>query len=510
MKKESIINLTSQMFMFIVNLCISFFLVPYITERIGIEAYGYVGLANDFVSYAQLLTVALNSMASRFITIKIHENKYEEANKYYSSVLYANIFISILLFLISTVFIIFMDKIVSIPMNLVLDVKLLFALIALNFISSILNSTFAVSTYATNKLYLSSLRNIEGQIIRVLILLITFYFFKPSVWFVGISVFICTTYVSIWNYNYVKKLLPKLTLNKKYYNFKYVKELISAGIWNTITKLGNILSTGLNLLITNIFINSTAMGLLSFARTIPNLILSAFGTISSVFSPQLTISYAKKDYDDMKKQLITTIKFFGLLSSIPLAILISYGYEFFVLWAPSQNHSLIYTLSIIACIDLLFCLPLEPLYNVFTATNKIKKVSLFSIFSSIVTLVITFIGLSITNDLTIKLLIVAGTNTVVSAIRVLTFLPLYGAKVMNYKYSTFYPVIVKNTLSIVSLIILSFVIKRIIIINSWLTLLIVSIITGFIGLIINTFMLLTKEERNNYFIIIKNKLKRSK
>ena len=82
MTKQSAINLLAQIVMFGVNLCISFFLVPYITEVIGVDAYGFVGLANDFVSYSQIVTVAINSMASRFITIKIHEGDKEEANKF--------------------------------------------------------------------------------------------------------------------------------------------------------------------------------------------------------------------------------------------------------------------------------------------------------------------------------------------------------------------------------------------------------------------------------------------
>ena len=97
MTKQSAINLLAQIVMFGVNLCISFFLVPYITEVIGVDAYGFVGLANDFVSYAQIVTVAINSMASRFITIKIHEGDKEEANKFYSSVVIANIILSIIL-----------------------------------------------------------------------------------------------------------------------------------------------------------------------------------------------------------------------------------------------------------------------------------------------------------------------------------------------------------------------------------------------------------------------------
>ena len=157
MTKQSAINLLAQIVMFGVNLCISFFLVPYITEVIGVDAYGFVGLANDFVSYAQIVTVAINSMASRFITIKIHEGDKEEANKFYSSVVIANIILSIILGIVGIVFVIFMQHFINVPNDLLLDVKLLFVLIFANFIISILTSTFSVATFCTNKLYLSSI-----------------------------------------------------------------------------------------------------------------------------------------------------------------------------------------------------------------------------------------------------------------------------------------------------------------------------------------------------------------
>ena len=75
--------------------------------------------------------------------------------------------------------------------------------------------------------------------------------------------------------------------------------MIGSGIWNTVTKLGGLLSSGLDLLLTNTFINSTLMGILSVSKTLPNVILSFFGSLASVFAPQLTISYAQENYDDI-------------------------------------------------------------------------------------------------------------------------------------------------------------------------------------------------------------------
>ena len=93
--KRLMINMVSNIVSFIVSMGISFLLTPYIINTVGKEAYGFVGLANNFVSYAELITLALNSLAQRFITIKIHQNDFDGANKYFTSVTIANIITSV-------------------------------------------------------------------------------------------------------------------------------------------------------------------------------------------------------------------------------------------------------------------------------------------------------------------------------------------------------------------------------------------------------------------------------
>ena len=77
--------MVASMITYVVSMLVSFFLSPYIVENIGVEANGFIGLANNFISYASLITIALNALASRFITINIYRNNYENANKYFSS-----------------------------------------------------------------------------------------------------------------------------------------------------------------------------------------------------------------------------------------------------------------------------------------------------------------------------------------------------------------------------------------------------------------------------------------
>lgn len=508
MKKQTGINLIAQVMAFGINLGISFFLTPFIVEKIGIEANGFVSLANNFVEYAQLITIAVNSMAGRFITIKIHQKDSESANKYFSSVFIANLIFSIILTILSILVIAFIDRFMNISTTILSDVRILWAFIFGNFILGLFTSTFNVSTFVKDRLDLNAFCNIKGYIIRIAILLVCYIVFDIHVWYIGLALFCMGLYNLIKNIHYAKALTPELKISKKYFNIKAITELLKSGIWNTISKLSSILSSGLDLLITNIFINATAMGILSLAKTIPTIILSLFGTVAAIFAPSLTISYAKGDSLEIENQLKSSIKILGILSSIPLAILIGFGKEFYSLWAPTQDSSLLYILTLINCANLIFALPLEPLYNVFTATNKIKTSSLALISFSTLSLATTFILLKfVPDDTTLKMFVILGVSSFYNIVRVLTFLPMYGAKCLNFKLNTFYGPIIKNTISVILLSIMGIGLKFVLNINSWIMLIISCIVIGILGLIVNSNIILDKEDKKDFYNKFKEKLK---
>ena len=141
-KKRFAINSFAQVFAFLVSISITFFLTPYIVGKLGASAYGFVGLASNFVSYAAIITTALNSMAGRFITISIHQNRIEEARKYFSSVFFANIILVSIISIISILLLFHLEYILDIPNNLMNDVKMLFGFIFLNFFISIIFNNF--------------------------------------------------------------------------------------------------------------------------------------------------------------------------------------------------------------------------------------------------------------------------------------------------------------------------------------------------------------------------------
>lgn len=490
--------MSAQIVGFGVNLGISFLLTPFIVQNVGSEAYGFVGLANNFVGYAQVITAALNSMAGRFITIKIHQNDTEGSNHYFTSVVITNLITSLILSIPSVLIILNLNKIVNISDTILLDVQWLWAFIFLNFLVTIISSTYSVATFVRNKLYLSSIQGIISNLLRVVVLTVAFGFFAPSVWYVGGAALIATLYLFVWNVHYTKKLLPEIKVKKQYFDVSVIKVLLSSGIWNSFSKMSSIMSTGLDLLITNLYVSSAAMGVLSVAKTMPSAILALFGTFASVFAPQLTISYAKKDYKDMKNQLWASIKFLGMFACIPVAALFAYGEIFYKLWVPSQDAKLLYTLTILSCIEFMFVLPLEGLWNLFTATNKVKQTSIYLFANSFLTIIIVLVALQFTDDDNLKLYIIAGTSTAFSVIRSLVFLPIYGAHCLNIKWTAFYPAILKNTLSVIVTSIFAVLLLNVLNIDGWLMLIVAVTLTSVFALAYNFIVLLNKRERRAF------------
>lgn len=62
-KQMLIINMMASAITYVVSFFTGLFLSPYIVKNVGVDAYGFVSLADSFVSYASLSGIALNALA---------------------------------------------------------------------------------------------------------------------------------------------------------------------------------------------------------------------------------------------------------------------------------------------------------------------------------------------------------------------------------------------------------------------------------------------------------------
>ncbi|OYP59232.1 hypothetical protein CG709_00525, partial [Lachnotalea glycerini] len=364
-KKRLIINMSAQLISIFVTIGINFVLSPYIVARVGKAGISYVKMSSDFVSYAQILVSALNTMASRFITINIHQDNYKDANKYFSSVFYANIIVSAILLLPSVILVIFLDNILNIGPELVCDVKILFVLIFINFFISIITSIYSVAPYATDRLDLLAIKTIQTEIIRAIILAVAYVFFRPYLWYIGFASIVCTLFLAFANRKFTKQLLPCIKVDKKYFDLGKIWELVSLGLWNSVTRLGQALLEQIDVVIANIFISADAAGVLTIAKILPSAVTNFMGNVIGIFNPQITIAYAKGNTEELIQVIKSCNRMLIFLLSIPLAFLTAYSMEFYPLWQPTQDAIELYQLTILTVGTLYVSMSIQVLYHVF-------------------------------------------------------------------------------------------------------------------------------------------------
>ena len=479
---------------FVVNAGITFLLTPFVIRALGVEAYGFIGLTNNIIGYLQIATVALNSMAGRFVAVEYHRGNFDKANKYFSSVFYSNCIFGALILLVSSIILFYLDLIIEVPQHLAFDVKLLFLLMAVNGVSTIIFNMYSVSTFIKNRLDIGAARQFVSNALRGLSLYLLFTMLSPHLWYMGCAALLCSIYLILANQILCRKLTPELNVQRNLFEWECVKELTRSGSWNLLTRLGSILQRGLDLLFANWWIGTVAMGILSVTSTIPFVILGVFSMLSSAFAPSMTEDFAKGNLDAINRELGKSIRILSICMLIPLSLLYVYGDVFYSLWTPSEDALLLWKLTVCGTFALLFTSPLESFWNIFTITNKIKGSSLFVLFNCICVFLTVVLLLQITDDTTTKMFIIASTRSIWGLLRGLLFLPIYGAYCLGQRWNTFYPALIRPIVGLVVTISIGFGIRFLYIPTSWTELALMSLVVCGIALICGGILILGKSE----------------
>ena len=506
--KKTALNLLSSIIVTFTNIAIGFWLSPFIISHIGIEANGYIALAQNFITYASLIVTALNSMAARFITIEYVKKDIRKANIYYNSVFWGNLIIVAVIIPIAIMFIAYMEFIINVPKNILFDVKILFAFVFLDFFSQTGAPNWDCGTFITNRLTRKYFPGAILYIFRACFLVALFSIFVPKVWYVGLASLIVTVFGLCIGMLNTHHLTPELRIsfgkNKVICSWHAIKELVGSGIWNSISNLGNMLLTGLDLLLCNLFIGPYEMGVLALGRVLPSYMQNFAATIFNAFAPELVINYAEGDKEKLTHDLLRAMKVLSFLLSIPLCGMIVLSRDFYSLWVPSEDATLLSNITILICSEFAFTSGTLILNSVFQTVNKVKANAMLVVASGAASTLTVFILLNTTE---LGIYAVAGVSVIFNLMRMNFYTIPYSSKYLNLNSKLFFRhefICVLDTVLICVFCIgaLSLIPYN----NSWSWFIVKAIVVIAICIICNSFLLIRKEERQILF----NKITRKK
>lgn len=487
---------------FVLNYLINLILTPFITDSVGTEAYGFVSLAKNCAQYASIITIALNSYASRYIALEFHNGNLAQSNIYFSSVFWGDIAVGSLIAIFALGFIGFLEHIFVIPDTILTDVKILFIFVFINFWITTVFTVFSSSAYIKNKLDISGIFKGLSYLTEAIVLLVLYTILPEKIFYVGIGLVAAALVTALSNLYISRKYTPELSVNRKWVQKSAVQRLILDGIWSSANSLGNILNSGLDLAVCNLLLTPTAMGQVAIVKTLDGIFHALYQMISQAFQPLLLKSYAENNKRRLLSELKLSMKMSGMLSNIAFAGFAALGMAYYQLWIPNQDIGLIYGLTLVTVSASIVAGPMTPLYYIYTLTVKKKFPCIITILGGIFNVTGMFILIRYTS---MGIYAVVWTTTVVMLVINFVTNPLYMSYVLKLPWGTFYPSLFRNFGSCIMIVIVFRLLSKIYTPYTWFGLILCALLYSLIGALLHFAVVYSTEEKKNIYHMLKKR-----
>lgn len=433
-KKGSLsLNLLANVASFAMNLLVGIFFTPYLVRKLGIEAYGIIPLTTTICSYITVVTLVLNASVARFVTVALEQNKEEEANQYFNTSYFGGLVIAAVLLIPCSFLIYYSNYLFNIPNGIEADAKWLIAFSAAMILVSVVSTPFEVASFCKNRFDIRNSINIIGLLIRVGLVVLMFNVSIPSIFQVGVGIFLASIFSLLASISMWKKLTPILTIRYQDVSLRCLKHLTHSGGWLCISQLGTLLLLSIDLILVNRLFGASQGGkyatLLQWSILLRTLAL----TLAGVLSPSIISFYAKNEIEEMIKYSRSAVKYLGLFIALPIGLISGLSSPILQVWLGSDFVTLSPLLTLMTaplCINLGYI----PLHNISTATNNVKLPGIVQVVAGLCNLVL---AIFLAEKFNWGMYGIAAAGIIVLTLRNVVFTPLYAARIIGKSYKTF-------------------------------------------------------------------------
>lgn len=343
-----------------------------ILEALGVEDYGIYNVVGGFVGMFGLISGSLSSSIGRFITFELGKGNIERVNLVFSSAIIIQvIMISITVLALEVLGVWFLNNKLTIPVdrlpiaNFVFQFSLL--VLVIDAISIPYNATIIAHEKMSAFAYISIYQSVAALLVAIAVKNASF----DHLLLYSVLTFLISVSVRLMYGTYCKRHFEECRF-RLVFDKPLLKEMFAFSSWNFIGLLSGVLrDSGGNILI-NVFFNPAV----NAARAVAMQVNSSIGRFVDGFlmavNPQITKSYAMKDFDYLHKLICQSIRlsqYLFLLISLPIVFNIDYILDIWLKEVPEQTNIFV-ILIVLFTLSEIFS---RPLISAMLATGKIRN-----------------------------------------------------------------------------------------------------------------------------------------
>lgn len=443
-------------------------LTPFLIGYLGIAAFGIIALTNSIVSYMSILTNALYSAVSRFLSIDLEKGDILAANKTFNTALLGLLGVIVVLCPVVLAISLAYPALFDVPAGWEKEAGWLFAIVSLAFFVAVIGSNFAVSTFFHSRFLLSNITNFGGLVVRIGFIFTLFSIFRANLWYVGGGILAGAVvsllgYVILW-----RKLTPELHIRITAFDRSRLQSLMRMGGWVVVNLTGTMLLCRVDLVVINAFFGAATTGSYGAVVQLSFLMEYLVSAASNVIRPIILIKYAQKDYVGLRCMAIQANKLLGLALALPVGLLCGFSRPILRLWLGSSFEYLSVLLIIIVSHQSLN-LSVRPMLFVQNAFNKVRSPGIITLLSGGANLALAIL-FAVWGKWGAAGVAVAG--AIVWTFRNAIYIPVYTAHIMKLPWWKFLPSLLPSLLGTLFVWMASYGLTLVRLPDSWFTLVI--------------------------------------
>jgi len=375
-------NLLANILYFILNVIIGLLLVPYFIDSLGVASYALIPLATSLTSYVNLVVQSLNTSVSRYLTIDLQKNQFENANITFNTSLFGTLGIILLMlpFVISISY--YAPSFFEIPTSQENAARILFLGVIGSFLLRTWGSNFGVSLFAYNRLDLQNLVNTVNILVQVGLIVILFKLYTPSLIYIGLAYLIGAVAANFSAIVFSRRVNPNLKININDFRRSKVNEITKMGGWVIINEIGSLLFLQIDLIVVNRLFGTVAGGEYSVVLTWSMMLRTVAGMLVGVLTPVIFTYYAKEKIDELINISKIAVKFTSLAIALPIGYICGFAPQLLTLWVGPEFIKLS-PLMILMLSHLVINLPVMPLFAINVAYNKVRFPGIVTLFMGV-------------------------------------------------------------------------------------------------------------------------------
>lgn len=312
-----------------------------ILNALGVEDFGLYNVVAGVVAVLTFLRTSLTTSTQRFLSFALGTGDDDRLKKLFNTCLYTHILIGIIIFILAeTIGLWFLNTYIQIPENKVIAANWIYQFSIVSLLLGTITVPYNADIISHEETTYYAIVTITEAVLKLVSAFILFLIDDDRLVFYGALMMIVQLLVFFmyWKYCHSKY---KETVFMLYYDKSMFSNIFKFSSWTVIGELSVVAANqGINILV-NIYYTLTVNAAMTIAQQVNNALSGLIGNFQTAYQPQLTKSYAIKDFAYLNDLVCKTskISFFLLfIVSVPIIIHIDYILQLWLGTVPEYTN----------------------------------------------------------------------------------------------------------------------------------------------------------------------------